>query len=113
MKHPKLCAGIGALGALIAWGALALSLHSGLSLVMLYANEFGSRCATGRLEAQLGLRNLVPLGLLIAGAGWGIAGASNRFVRAARLGFICSGLTLFFCITFVNGLGRAIVEIFR
>ena len=106
MNHPKLRFGLGALGALAAWAAYAVILFRGLPLVMLYANEFGSSCATGRLEAQSSLSELVPVVLLSGGVGWGMARASKCFVRTARLGFIGSALTSVFSIAAVNALSR-------
>lgn len=101
----------GALGAFITWGAYGAILYRGFPLVMLYANEYGSGCATGRLAAKIGLDGLVPLVILISGVGWGISAASKRFCKTARLGFIGAALTSVFWLALVNTLLRAIVRL--
>ncbi len=105
--------GLGALGAMSTWAAYALILYRGLSLVFGYANNYGSWCATGRIYAESSLKGLIPIVLIVAGAGWGIAVTSKHFVKTARLGFIGSVLTSFFCLIFLRGALRAIVEFSR
>jgi len=111
MNHPKLRLKLGALGATIAWSAYAITLYRGFPLVMLYADEYGSGCATGRLAAKFGLDHLVPLVIMISGVGWGISGASKRLVKTARLGFVAAALTSIFWMVLVNSLLRTIVRL--
>jgi hypothetical protein len=110
MNHPMLRTMLGALGAFITWSSYGAILYRGFPLVMLYANEYGSGCATGRLAAKIGLDGLVPVVILISGAGWGISAASKRFCKTARLGFIGAALTSVFWLVLVTTLLQAIAR---
>ena len=111
MNHPLLRSMLGALGAFITWGTYGAILYRGFSLVMLYADEYGSGCATGRLAAKIGLDGLVPLVMLISGASWGISAVSKRFCKTARLGFIGAALSSLFWLALVNTLLQTIVRL--
>ena len=111
MNHPMLRSMLGAMGVLFAWGAYGTTLYQGFPLVMHYANDYGSCCATVRLANKIGLAALVPLVILVSGAGWGISVASKRFSKTARLGFIGTALTSFFWLAMVDTLLQTIVRI--
>ena len=85
MNYPMLRSIFGAMGVFFAWGAYGTTLYRGLLLVMNYANEYGSCCASVGLATKIDLEVLVPLVILIAGAGWGISVASKRFSKTARM----------------------------
>ena len=110
MNYSVLRSMLGAMGVFFAWGAYGTTLCRGFLLVMNYANEYGSCCATVRLANKIGLEALIPLVILVSGAGWGISVASKRFSKTARMGFIGAALTSFFWLAMVNTLLRTIVR---
>ena len=110
MNYPVLRSMLGAMGVFFAWGAYGTTLYQGFPLVMHYANDYGSCCATVRLANKIGLEALIPLVILVSGAGWGISAASKRFSKTARLGFIGATLTSLFWLAMVNTLLRTIVR---
>ena len=113
MNHSMLRSMLGAMGVLFAWGAYGTTLYQGFPLVMHYANDYGSCCATVRLANKIGLEALVPLVILVSGAGWGISAASKRFSKTARLGFFGTALTSLFWLAMVDTLLQTIVRISR
>lgn len=104
---------LGVFGAWIAWSAYAVILGKGLSAVMIYADEYGSGCGTGGFSARLTVTSLVPIVLIVGGAGWGLALAAKSYARVAGLGFFGVVLTSFFCLEFTEPLLRAIIHAFR